>query len=163
MESNIVAAVRDIFVIVASGVFAAAGITAIVVVVKLYRPLQETVHNAAATSRNFRQLSGDLAAVSEETAGNVAQTSRNAVTISETLKEGSEDLSETVRAAREAATNVAATASTIGTIAKTVNRFSSLGASGVGTASGVGPLLRLLRTAFGGSGRGDNSGGKQGA
>ena len=163
MESNIVAAVRDIFVIVASGVLGAVGITAIVVVVKLYRPLQETVHNAAATFRTLRQLSGDIAAVSEETAGNVAQTSRNAVTISENLKEGSEDLSETVRTAREAATNVAATASTVGTIAETVSRFSSLGASGGGSASGVGPVLRLLRTLLGGGRRGDDSGVKQGA
>ena len=165
MESNTIAAVRDIFVMVAAGVLSAVGITAIAIVLKLYRPLRETVHNAAATSRNLRQVSGDFAAVSEETAANISQTSRNALTISENLKEGSSGLSETARTAGEAAKNVAAAANTVGTIAESVSRLSFLGGSGGGSSSGpgVGTMLRLLRTVLGGSSRrGDERGAQQG-
>ena len=166
MESSTIATVRDIFVIVAAGVLAAAGITAIVLVIKLFKPLREIVENTAVSSRNLRKLSGDLTAVSEETAGNVAQTSRNAVTISENLKESSEELPEAVRNARDAAGKVAEAASQVGTIAGTVSRFSSLGVSGgsgSSSGSGVGTLLRMLRTMFGGGRRGDDSGAQQGA
>ena len=165
MESSAIAAVRDIFVIVAAGVLAAVGITAIVVVIKLFRPLQETAENVAVSSRNLRRVSGDFAAISEETAGNLAQTARNAAVASENLKEGSENLSETVKTAREAANNVAEVASKVGTIADTVSRFSSLGVSGGGSSSGsgVGTLLRMLRTMFGGGRRGDDGGVQQGA
>ena len=164
MESSAIAAIRDIFVIVAAGVLAAVGITAVVLVIKLFRPLHETVENAVVSSRNLRKVSGDLAAISEETAGNLAQTARNAAVVSENLKEGSEDLSETVQTAREAARNVAEAASAVGGIAETVSRFSSLGLTGGGSSSGsgVGTILRLLRTVFGGGRRGDDSGVQQG-
>ena len=159
MESSTLAAVRDIFVIIACGVLSVVGLAAVILLAKLFKPLQETVENAAVTSRNLRKASGDIAAVSEETAGNVLQTSRNAAKISENLKESGEDMSETVRNARDAARNVAETASKVGTIADTVSRFSSLGVSGGGSssASGVGTLLRMLRTMFGGGRRGDDS------
>ncbi len=165
MESSAIAAIRDIFVIVAAGVLAAIGITAIVLVIRLFRPLHETVENAVVSSRNLRKVSGDLAAISEETARNLAQTARNAAVVSENLKEGSEDLSETVQSAREAAKNVAEAASAVGNIAETVSRFSSLGLTGGGSSSGsgVGTILRLLRTVFGGGRRGDDSGVQQGA
>ena len=64
MESSTIATVRDIFVIVAAGVLAAAGITAIVLVIKLFKPLREIVENTAVSSRNLRKLSGELAAKS---------------------------------------------------------------------------------------------------
>lgn len=162
MESSTLAAVRDIFVIVASGVLAAVGVAVIVLVVRLFRPLQETVENAVVASRNLRKLSGDVAAVSEETAGNVAETSRNAVTITENLKESSGDVSETVRSAGDAARNVADAASKVSAIADTVSRVTSMGVGG--SASGAGPLFRILRNVFGGGGRrGDGTGAKQGA
>lgn len=161
MESSAIAAVRDIFVIVAAGVLAAAGITVIFLVIKLFRPLRETADNAAVSSRNLRKVSGDLAAISEETAGNVVQTSRNAVMISENLKEGSGDLSETMRTARDAAGNVADAAEKIGTIASTLGRITSLGVGG--SASGAGSLVRILRNVLGGGRRGDGTGAKQGA
>lgn len=163
MESSAIAAVRDIFVIVAASVLAAAGITAIVLVAKLFRPLRETMENTAVASRNLRKVSENLAAVSEETAANAAQTARNAAVVSERLKEGSEELPETIRTAREAAANVAETASSVTAIARTVGRFTSLGMSGGGTASGTGPLLRILRNVFGGSRRSDDGGFQSGA
>ena len=152
MESNTIAAVRDIFVIAACGVLAVLGIICIVIVVKLFRPLQETVGNALAVSRNLRKATGDIAAVSEETLANLSQTSRNAAIISENLKEVSEDLTETVRTARDAAKDVSETASKVSTIAETVSRFFSLGVSGSGSSSssGAGTLLRTLRNVFGG-------------
>ena len=165
MESSTIAIVRDIFLIVACGVLAAAGITAIVLVIKLFGPLRETVENAAVSSRNLRKVSGDLAAISGETAGNLAQTARNAAVVSENLKEGSDDLPETVRTVQEAARNVAEAASQVGTIAGTVSRFSSLGVSGgsgSSSGSGVGTLLRMLRTVFGGGRRADDGGAQQG-
>ena len=163
MESSAIAAVRDIFVIVAAGVLAALGITVLVLVIKLFKPLQETVQNAAVSSRNLRKVSGDLAAISEETAGNLAQASRNAVTISENLKESSEELPETIRTAREAAAKVTETASSVNAIAHTIGRFTSLGVSGGSATSGAGPLLRILRNVFGGGRRSDDSGVQQGA
>ena len=161
MESSTIAAVRDIFVIVASGVLAVVGLTIIVLVARLFRPLQETVENAAEATRNLRKVSGDVAAISEETAGNVVQTSRNAVTVSENLKESSEDLSETKRTAREAAGNVGEAADKIGTLASTLGRITSLGVGG--PAAGAGSLVRILRNVLGGGRRGDGTGAKQGA
>ena len=161
MESSTIAAVRDIFVIIACGVLSVGGLVAVILLAKLFKPLQETVENAVVTSRNLRRVSGDIAAVSEETAGNVVQTSRNAATISENLKESGEDLSETVRNARDAAGNVAEAAEKIGTIASTVERITSLGVGG--PASGAGSLVRILRNVLGGGRRGDGTGAKQGA
>ena len=165
MDSNTTAAVRDIFAIIAAGVFTVLCITVIALALKLYRPLRDTVANSARATENLKKITGDVSVVSEETSGNIAQASRNAVTITENLKQGSEDLSDTVRNAREAAKNVASAASTVGTIAETVSRFSSLGVSGGGGGgSGVGTMLRLLRNVFGGSGRrSDDGGGQRGA
>ncbi len=161
METSTLAAVRDIFVIVACGVLAVVGLTVIILVARLFKPLQETVENAVITSRSLRKVSGDIAAVSEETAGNVVQTSRNAATISENLKESGEDVSETVRNARDAAVNVADAAEKIGTLASTLGRITSLGVGG--SASGAGSLVRILRNVLGGGRRGDDTGAKQGA
>ena len=158
MDPNTTSAIRDIFVIVAAGVFSLLCLTVVFLVVKLYRPVRESVHNASSAAENVSRISGDFAGVSGETASNIVQVSRNAVTISENLKEGSEDLSSTVKTAREAANNVATAASTVGTIAETVSRFSTLGVSGGGSA-GVGTILRLLRNVFGPSRRSDDGSG----
>ena len=155
-------AIRDIFVIVAAGAFAALCIVITVIAVKLYPRLRDTVHNAANTSQNLTKVSRDLAAVSEETASNVAQTSRNVVNISENLKEGSSEVAETVRNAGEAAKNVSDAASQVSSIAETVSRFTSVGVSG-GGSSGVGSLLRMARSLFGGSPRRSGGDGQQGA
>ena len=162
MDPTITSAVRDIFLMVAAGAFTALCLTAVVLVIKLYRPIRESVKNASSATENFRRISGDIAAVSEETAGNIAQTSRNLVAISENIKGESEDLSETVRAARDAANNVGATASTLRTIAETFSGISAPGASDGAGASAARPLLRLIRTMFGGGRRG-NEGGEQDA
>ena len=153
MDPNTTSAIRDIFVTVAASAFAVLCIVITVIAVKLYRPLRDTVHNAASTSRNLTKVSSDLAAVSQDTASNVAQTSRNAVEISENLKEGSAEVAETVRNAGEAAKNVSEAASQVSSIAETVRRFTSLGVSGGGSSTGAGSILRLLRTVFGGSSR----------
>jgi hypothetical protein len=158
MDPNTTSAIRDIFVIVAAGVFSLLCLTVVVLVFKLYRPVRDSVHNASGTTENLNRITTEIAAVSGETASNIVQVSRNAVTIIENLKEGSEDLSSTVKTAREAANNVAAAASTVGTIAETVSRFSTLGVSGGGSA-GVGTILRLLRNVFGPSRRSDDGSG----
>ena len=154
---NTTAAVRDIFVIVAAVAFTTLCLTVVFLVVKLYRPVRDSVHSASTATENISRISGDIAEVSGETASNIAQVSRNAVTISENLKEGSEDLSSTVRTAREAANNVAAAASTAKEIADTVSRVGSLGITG-GGASGVGSLLRIVRGLFGPTRRAEDGG-----
>ena len=156
MDPNVTSTVRDIFVIAAAGAFAVLCLAVVVLVVKLYRPLLDSIQNAAKATENLNRISSHFAVVSEETAGNVAQTSRNAVVITENLKEGSEELTGTVQTAREAAVKISAVASTVGTIAETVSGLSSMGASGSGSSSsGVGSLLRLFRTIVGGGRRSD--------
>ena len=162
MDPNTTSAIRDIFVILAAGAFAALCLAVVLLIVKLYRPIRDTAYNAAKTTENLSVITGNLAAVSEETASNIAQTSRNAVSITENLKEGSEELSGTVRTASEAAKSVAEAASTAAKVADSVSRLTSLGLTG-GTSSGVGSLLRLVRGMFGGGRRSDDSGVQQGA
>ena len=92
MDPNAASAIRDIFVILAAGVFSALCLTIIVLIIKLYRPIRDTVYNSSKTTENLRVITGNLVGVSEETANNIAQASRNAVSISENLKEGNEEL-----------------------------------------------------------------------
>jgi uncharacterized protein YoxC len=162
MDPNTASAVRDIFIIVAAGTFAALCLTIIFLVFKLYRPILETVTNAAKTSGNLSRITSDVLTISEETTGNIAQVSRNAVAVSENLKTGSEELSDAVQTAGEAAKSVSAAADNVSTLAGTVSRFTTLGVSGGGGSSGVGSMLRLLRGIFGGGRRGDG-GVQQGA
>lgn len=162
MDPNTTSAIRDIFVMIAAGVFAVLCVVIILVFAKLYRPLRETAHNASRTSANLSRISGDLASISEETANNIAQTSRNAVSVSENLKEGSEELSGVVRTVGETAKSVSSAADNVSSIAETVSRFTTLGVTGGGT-SGVGSMLRLLRNIFGGGRRSDDGGVQQGA
>ncbi len=152
MDPNTTSAIRDIFIIVAAGVFAVLCITITVIVSRLYRPLHDAIRSASRAAANLEKISGDIGAVSEDTAKNIAETSRNAVTISESLKEGSEELSGVVRTAGEAAKSVSEAASNVSSIAETVSRFTSVGVSG-GGSSGVGSMLRLVRNIFGGSTR----------
>ena len=162
MDPNTTSAIRDIFVIVAAGAFSVLCLALVFLIAKLYRPLRDSIHHASDTARNLSVITTNVAAVSEETAANIAQTSRNAVTITESLKEGSDELSGVVRTAGEAATSVSEAASNVSQIAETVSRFTSVGVSGGGSA-GVGSLLRLARTLFGGSRRSDDTGAQRGA
>lgn len=162
MDPDVTSVIRDVFLMVAAGVFTVLCIAVIAVLAKMYRPLRDSVNNAAKTTENLGRVSHDLASVSEETAGNVAQTARNAVGITDRLKDSTEELSETVRSAGEAAKSVSAAADNVGSIAETVSRFSSLGETG-GGSSGVGGMLRLFRSVFGGSRRSGDSGVQTGA
>ncbi len=155
MDPDVTSVIRDIFVIVAAGVFALLCLAVLLVFIKLYRPLRETTHNAARATENIGAVAEDLAAVSAETAKNVLETSRNAVAISERLKEGSEDLPSTVRTAREAANKVSDLANSAKGIVDMVTRVGSLGITG-GGPSGVGTLLRIVRGLFGGGRKSDD-------
>ena len=161
MDSNTTSAIRDIFVILAAGAFAALCLAIVVLIIKLYRPLRDTAHNGAKTAENLSVITGNLASVSEETANNLARTSRNAVDITENLKEGSEDLSGAIRSAREAASSAAEAASTAARVAESVSRLTSLGLTS-GASSPVTSLLRFVRSMFGGSRRSDDGGVQQG-
>ena len=160
MDPNTTSAIRDIFVIVAAGAFTTVCLTVVFLVVKFYRPIRDSIHNASEATENVSRISADVAGVSGETAANIAQVSRNAVTISENLKESSEDLSSTIHTAREAANNVAAAASTAKDMADTISRVGTLGIS-AGGGSGVGTLLRVVRGLFGASRRSEDGGAQQ--
>ena len=162
MDPNTTSAIRDIFVILAAGALAALCLTIVVLIIKLYRPLRDSVHNGAKTAENLSLITGNLANVSEETASNLLQTSRNAVNITENLQAGSEDLSGAIRTAREAAKSASEAASTAARVAESVSRLTSLGLTG-GPAAPVTSLLRFVRSMFGNSRRGDDSGVQQGA
>ena len=155
MDPDTTSAVRDIVVIIAAGTFAALCIALLVVVVKLYLPLRQTVRSASRIAENLSRITEDLATVSGETSSNVLRTSQNAVSISESLKETSEELPQTVQAAREAVRSVAAAADSTKGIADKVRQVASLGMAGGGPL-GVAPLLRIVRGLFGGGRRGDD-------
>ena len=157
MEPNTTSAIRDIFVIVAAGVFAALCLVLMALALKLYRPLRDAARNSAEATGNLRKISGDLAGVSEETANNILITSRNAVNITDNLKQGSEEVPGVVHAAGEAARSAAEAAGTGATIAENVMRITSLGLTG-GASSPVGAMLRFVRSMFGGR-RGSEEGG----
>ena len=160
MDPNTTSAIRDIFVMLAAGVFAALCLTIAVLLLKLYRPLRDAAHSGAKTAENLTVITGNLATVSEETANNVAQTSRNTVAITENLKESSEDLSGAIKTAREAARSASEAATTAAKVAESVSRLTSLGLTG-GTATPVGSLLRFVRSMFGNNRRSDDGGGVQ--
>ncbi len=156
MNPDTVSVIRDFFIMVATGAFAALCLTVIVLIVKLYRPLLETMHNASQSTDNLSRVTGDFANVSEETANNVAQTSRNLVSITEKAKDGAEDLPTVVRTAGEAAKSVAEAAGTAAKAVEKVSRLIPEGTAGGASTSGIGPLLRFARSMFG-SRRGSGS------
>jgi uncharacterized protein YoxC len=161
MDPSVTSLVRDIFVIVAAGLFSVLCLVLIVLILKLYRPLRDTVSNAAKATDSIGRISGDLAAVSQETAGNVAKTVRNTVEISENVKAGTADLPNVVKSVGEAADSLASVSHTASRIVRLVSRDASEADSGKAAPSGVGTLVRLLRTVFGGSRRSDDSGAEQ--
>ena len=157
MDPNTTSAIRDIFLMVAAGVFSVLCVVIIVLAARLYRPLRDSARFASITAENLSRISGDLASVSEETANNIAETARNAARATENLKEGSEEVPGAVRNVGEAAKNVSSAAEGVSSIADTVSRFATLGVTGGGT-SGVGSMLRLLRSILGGGRRSDDGG-----
>ena len=158
MNPDTTSVIRDIFLMLAAGAFTALCVTLIVVVLKLYRPLRETAQNSAKTSENLNHITGDLAAISEETANNIAQTSRNLVDITEKAKRGTEELSIFVHAANQASQSVAAAASTAARVAEIVSGWAQQGTAGGASSSGIGSLLRFVRSLFVGR-RGSGNGG----
>ena len=160
MDPNTTSAVRDIFIMVAAGAFAALCAAFLVLIFKLYFPLRQTVRDASHTVEHLSRITRDLAAVSGETSGNVVETSRNAVSISANLKETSEGLPGTLQTAEEAAKSVAAAADSVKETVDMVSRLVPLGVAG-GGPPGVAPLLRIFRGLFGGGRRGDDSGVQQ--
>lgn len=162
MDPNTTSAIRDIFMMLAAGVFAALCLVIIIVIAKLYRPLRETLGNSANTAGNLSRITGDIASVSEETAGNIAQTSRNLVDITEKAKEGTEELSTVIHSARQASNSIAAAAATASRVAEMVSRLIPEASTDGGGVSGIGAILRLVRGMFGGRRRDDDgSGGQQ--
>ena len=158
MNPDTTSVIRDIFLMLAAGVFTALCVTLIVVVLKLYRPLRETAQNSAKTAENLSRITGNIAAVSEETSGNIAQTSRNLVDITEKAKEGTEELSTVVHSVNQAAQNLAAAASTAARVAEIVSGWAQQGTAGGASSSGIGSLLRFVRSLFVGR-RGSGDGG----
>ena len=148
MNPDTTSVIRDIFLILAAGVFIALCLVLIAVILKLYRPLRETARNSAKTSANASRITGDMAAVSEETANNMAQTSRNLVSITEKAKEGTEELSTVVHATNQAAQSIAAAAGTSARVAEMVSRLISQ-ETGAGASSPIGSILRFVRSMFG--------------
>ena len=157
MDSNTTSVIRDIFLIVAAGLLSVLCLLLIAVILKLYRPVKETVHNSAKATENLSRVAGDLASASEETANNLAQTSRNLVHITEKARDGSEELTTAIHSVGEAAKNVGSAAATATRVAEMIGRLIPQGAGG-GASSGVGSLLRMVRSLFGSQRSGDERG-----
>ena len=161
MNPDTTSAIRDIFLMLAAGLFAILCLVLIVVIAKLYRPLRETIHNFSGTAENLSRITGDIASVSEETSGNIAQTSRNAVEVSENLKAGTANLPNVVQSVGEAANSLASVSDTATRITRFVSRFTQDETDSGAPSPGVGSLLHLVRGLFGGRRRGDDSGVQQ--
>ena len=162
MNPDTTAVIRDIFVIVAAGAFAALCLALVVLAVKLYRPLRQVADNTADTTGNLSRITGDIAKVSGETAGNVADTARNAVDVSENLKAGTAGLPDVVQSVGKAADGIASVSDTATRIFRLASRGGAEGKSEGTPAPGVGFLLHLVRGLFGGTRRrGDDTGSQQ--
>lgn len=159
MNPDTTSIIRDIFLIAAAGLFAALCLILIALAVKLYRPLRDTARNAAKTAENLNQATSDIAAISNETAADLAQTSRNLVIITEKAKDSADEMSAVVHNAGMAAQSIAAAAHTIARIAEMVSQWTRQGtAAGSSSPSGIGALLRFLRSMFVDRRSNDNTG-----
>ena len=149
MNPDTTSVIRDIFVMVAAGVFVALGAALFVLILKLYRPLREIFDNAVRASGNLRRITEDFAGVSGETADNIAQTSRNLVELTENAKNGTEEFSGAAHTIRQASDDVAAVTGTAARVAEIVGHIAPPGASAGAVVAGVGPLLRMVRGMLG--------------
>ena len=148
MDPSTTSVVRDIFLIVAAGLLAALSLVLIVVILKLYRPIRETVSNSRQTTENLSRITTDFSKISQETSENLAQTSRNMVNITEKARESAEELAPAIHAVGEAASGIGSAAATATRVAEMIGRLIPQG-TGAAT-SGVGSLLRLVRGLFSG-------------
>ncbi len=146
MEPDTTSVIRDVFLIVAAGLLSVLCLTIIIVIVKLYWPIRDTVMNSHRTAENLSKVTGDISRISQETCDNIAQTSRNLVNISGKAQESAEEISDTVHSVKKAAGNIASTASTATRVMEMVARLIPQGTGGA--TSGVGTLLRLVRGLF---------------
>ena len=149
MDANTSSVIRDVFLIVAAGLLSALCLVLIVVILKLYRPIRDTVSNSRQTTENLNRITTDFSGISEETSNNLAQTSRNLVNITDKARETTDELAPAVHSVREAASSIASAATTATRVADMIGRLIPQG-SGGGGSSGVGSLLRLVRGLFSG-------------
>ena len=156
MDPSTASVIRDVFLIVAAGLIAALCLVLIVVILKLYRPIRETVLNSRQTTENLGRITTDFSKISQETSENVVQTSRNLVNITERARETTEELAPAIHAVGEAASSIGSAAATATRVADMVGRLIPQG-TGAAT-SGVGSLLRLVRGLFSGPRREDGRG-----
>lgn len=161
MDPSTTSVIRDIFLIVAAGLVAALCLVFIVIIVKLYRPIKETVGNSRQATGNLNRITTDFSKISHETSENIVQASRNIVDITNKARDTTEELAPAVHSLREAASGIASAATTVTRVAEMIGRLIPQNASGSGASSGVGALLRLVRSMFGGNRRSDESGAQQ--
>ena len=161
MDPSTTSVIRDVFLIVAAGLVAALCLAFIVVIVKLYRPIRETVRNSRQATENLNRITADFSKISQETSENLAQTSRNMVDITGKARDTAEELAPAIHSFREAASGIASAATTATRVAEMISRLIPQSANGGGSSSGVGALLRLVRSMFGGGRRSDGNGAQQ--
>lgn len=149
MDPNTSSVIRDVFLIVAAGLLAALCLVLIVAIVKLYRPIRETVSNSRQTTENLNRITTDFSGISEETSNNLAQTSRNLVNITDKMRETTDELAPAVHSVKEAADSIASAATTATRVADMISRLIPQGSGGA-SSSGVGSLLRMVRSLFSG-------------
>ena len=154
MNPDTTSVIKDIFLMVAAGVFTALGLALFVMAVKLYRPLRDTARDAAKSAENLSRITGDAAAVSGETSANVSQTSRNLVIITEKAKDSADEMSSVVHNASMAAQSISTASHTVARVAEMVSQWTRQGTA-PGASGGGGTLLRFLRSMFVGRRRGD--------
>ena len=150
MDPSTTSVIRDVFLIVAAGLLAALCLVLIVVILKLYRPIRETVSNSRQTTDNLSRITTDFSKNSQETSENLAQTSRNLVNITEKARETTEELTPAIQAVGEAASGIGSAAATATRVAEMIGRLIPQGTGTGATTSGVGGLLRLVRGLFSG-------------
>ena len=158
MDPNTTSVIRDVFLIVAAGLAAVLCLVLIVVTAKLYRPIRETVRNSRQATENLNRITTDFSKISQETSENLAQASRNIVDITGKAQDTAEELAPAIHSLREAANGIASAATTVTRVAEMISRLIPQNASGGGASSGVGALLRLVRSMFGGGRRSDENG-----
>lgn len=154
MNPETTSVIKDIFLMVAAGLFAALCLALFVMAVRLYRPLRNTARDAAKSAENLSKTTGDFAEISGETAANLSQTSRNLAIITEKAKDSAEEMSSVVHNASMAAQSISTASHTVARVAEMVSQWTRQGTA-PGAAAGGGTLLRFLRSMFVGRRRGD--------
>ena len=160
MDPSTTSVIRDIFLIVAAGLVSILCLFLIVVIVKLYRPIRDSVQNSRMATENLSGITADFSKISQETSENLAQTARNLVDITCKAQNGTEELRSAINSVNEAAKSIGSAATTATRVAEMAGRLIPQDTGG-GASSGVGALLRFVRSMFGGSRRSDDAGTRQ--